>query len=327
MQTELEQLTKYVNQTLGVKFTLTRWPDCARLAPFLRERYTFWETRLLDIPCLLMIDEGEQEQAAVVIRKHMTQVQAKWLADVIYVRGRLTPYNRTRLVKQKVPFVVPGKQMYLPIRGVDFREHFRRQLEVPTTFSPATQTVVIYWLLKGTDEHLTLAQMGQQLGYSPITMTRAFNELEAAELGEVTRHGKERRLRFVDAKHDIWTKAQPFLRTPVTRRVCVREPYPAPKGIEAGLAALAYYTMLAPPAHPVIALHGQDWKALPVWHNKTPIPKQDPDAIEVEVWRYKPDLFAKQGVVDPLSLYLSLRNDADERVQAELEDMIGRLMW
>ena len=327
MRVELRQIEQYLNQTLGVTLTLSPWRDSTRLVPFLRELYSFLETRLMGAPCLLMVDTSEQEQAAAVVRKHMTQVQAKWPADVIYVRGRLTPYNRKRLVEQKVPFVVPGNQMYLPMLGIDFREHFRRQIEVPAKFSPATQATVIHWLLKRTNEPLTPAQMAHQLGYSAMTMTRAFDELDAAELGEVTRHGKERRLRLVEAKRDIWAKAQPLLRSPVTKRVCIRQPHPAPAGIQAGLAALTHYSMLAPPAHPVIAVYRQDWKSLPLWHNKTPIPTQDPDALEIEVWCYRPSLFADHGVVDPLSLYLTLKDNGDERVQAAIDEMIGRIAW
>ena len=327
MRIELRQFAQYLDQTLGVTVALSPWRDSKRLAPYLREIYSFWETRLLNAPCLLMLDEGKQEQAAGVIRKHMTQAQAKWPADVVYVRGRLTPYNRKRLVEQKVPFVVPGNQMYLPMLGVDFREHFRRLLAAPTRFSPATQAMVIHWLLKGIDERLTPAETAQQLGYSAMTMTRVFNELQAAELGEVARRGKERHLRFAGSKHDVWAKAQPFLKSPVTKRLCVRRPQRAPGGIQAGLAALAHYTMLAPPAHPVIALCGHDWKSLTLWHDKVSIPGQDPDALEVEVWSYKPDLVADEGVVDRLSLYLSLKDNEDERVQAALEDLVRRVEW
>src|ERR1035437_5460958 len=166
MRVELRQLEQYLNQTLGVTVALSPWRDSKRLAPYLWELYSFLEGQVLGAPCLLMVDAGEPEQAAAVVRKHMTQVQAKWPADVVYVRGRLTPYNRKRLVEQKVPFVVPGNQMYLPMLGVDFREHFRRLLAAPASFSPATQAMVIHWLLKGIDERLTPAETAQQLGYS-----------------------------------------------------------------------------------------------------------------------------------------------------------------
>ena len=48
---------------------------------------------------------------------------------------------------------------------------------------------------------------------------------------------------------------------------------------------------------------------------------------EVEVWRYDPALLADGPDVDPLSLFLSLRNSPDERVQAELDDMMKGLSW
>jgi hypothetical protein len=54
--------------------------------------------------------------------------------------------------------VVPGNQMYLPMVGVDFRERFRRPIEAPTQFSPATQATVLHWMLKSTDKPLTPAQ-------------------------------------------------------------------------------------------------------------------------------------------------------------------------
>lgn len=327
MRNELRQLDLYLDQTLGTKIVLSPWLDSKRLAPFLQQLYGFWQTRIMGTPCLLMVDEGHEEQAAAVIGKHLAQIQAKWDGEVVYVRNHLTPYNRRRLLEQKIPFVVPGNQMYLPMVGVAFRERFRRPIEVPDQFSPATQALVLYWLLKGADQPLTPSRTAQQLGYSAMTTSRAFTELEATEFVEVERMGKERRLTFIGAKRDVWAKAQPFLRTPVTRRIFIPQQPPYPEGIQAGLTALAHYSMLAAPARPVVAVYGQDQNALPRWHNKASIPSQDPEAIEIEVWRYSPDLLANEGVVDPLSLFLSLKDDQDERVQAALDEMIGRIPW
>jgi hypothetical protein len=54
---------------------------------------------------------------------------------------------------------------------------------------------------------------------------------------------------------------------------------------------------------------------------------QDPDANEIEVWRYPPALFAARDVVDPLSLYLSLKGISDERIEASLDEMMRKLGW
>ena len=47
----------------------------------------------------------------------------------------------------------------------------------------------------------------------------------------------------------------------------------------------------------------------------------------IEVWRYDPDLLAKNGVIDPLSLYLSIRANDDERIQIELKDLMNSIKW
>lgn len=47
----------------------------------------------------------------------------------------------------------------------------------------------------------------------------------------------------------------------------------------------------------------------------------------IEVWRYDPTLMSLNGYVDKLSLYLSLINDEDERVQIELEHLLETIEW
>lgn len=323
----LEQLRHYLHETLDEPLEqVTPWPEARLLPPYLRERYGFWRARLMDRLCLLLVDQGRQEQTPAIVRKHMDQVQVRWPDEVIYVCEALATYTRKQLVKQRVPFVVPGTQMYLPTFGIDFRERFRRKKQAPQRMSPGTQAAMIYWLLNGPEEPLTPMTTARCLGLSPMTMTRAFDELEAMELAEVARKGKERQLRFGRPRPEVWAKARPFLRSPVTKRVWLPQP-PALPPIQAGLSALAHYTMLAAPDHPAVAVYGQDSKWLPLWHNKKPIPKQEPGAVEIEVWSYRPELFADKNVADPFSLYLSLRDEQDERVQAALEEMMSGVNW
>ena len=51
------------------------------------------------------------------------------------------------------------------------------------------------------------------------------------------------------------------------------------------------------------------------------------DACLVEVWKYSPKLFAKKGVVDRFSLFLSIGEDNDERVQSAIEGMMEQIEW
>ena len=327
MQAELHQLERYLHDALGVAVTATLWRGRERLPHFLKELYVFAETDLLGVPCLLVVDTSPAEQSPAAIRKHMDLLRTKQNADVIYVRASVTAYNRKRLMEQKVPFIVPGNQMYLPMLAIDLREHFRRLRSESPTFSPSTQAAVIHALLRGTEQVFIPLEMAKRLGYSPMTMTRAFDELEAANLGEVTVSGRERCLRFTGSRQEIWTKTQAFLRSPVSKRLFIRQTKNGAGGTRAGLTALAQYSMLAPPAYTTYALSREEWKLLRQRHKAVEVPDQEPDAHEIEVWSYPPALFAERDVVDRLSLYLSLKDNHDERIESSLEEMMRKLGW
>jgi len=328
MNPTLASLTPYLRHTLGIEVMPTSW-SCVDQLPFLlRDTYTFHEVQLLDVSCLLMQDHGDVGQSPASIRKHLDLVGASWSGELVYVRERVTAYNRKRLIEHKVPFVIPGNQMYLPPLGIDFREHFRTARLTPDKFSPSTQALFIHLLLSGTSSAVySPAEMAEQLGYSAMTMTRAFNELESADLGEVSRKGRERFLRFPEPKNQIWQKAQPFLRSPVRKRIFIDPPGTRPPGLHAGLTALANYSMLSAPAGHVVALAARDWAAVKQHFQSREIPFAEPGAWEIQVWSYDPGLCEADNTVDPLSLYLSLKDDGDERVEGALEEMMKGLVW
>ncbi len=329
MRPELHELERYLHDALGVSVNATPWTGADRLPHFLKERYRFAQAELLGLHVLLVIDTNPKEQSPATVRKHIDMLRTKQHADLIfiYVRAQVTAYNRKRLLEQKVPFIIPGNQMYLPMLGIDLREHFRRLREEIPTFSPSTQVVVLNTLLRDAGQVLIPTEMAPRLGYSAMTMTRAFDELETASLAEVTVRGRERCLRFKGGRKEIWEKAQPFLRSPVNKRLIIRHTESTRSGIHAGLTALAHYSMLAPPDHTTYALSRDDWQALRKRHKIIEVPAQDPDASEIEVWWYPPALFADNGMVDPLSLYLSLKADHDERTETALEEMMEKFKW
>ena len=323
-----DNIKSYLDETLGVSVEPEKWEGASRLPHFLRDGYAFFIVALLETPCLLMVPRDEGETTPATIRKHMAQVQDKWPDAVVYVPSSVSAYSRRRLIEQKVPFVVPGNQMYLPPLGIDLREHFRKVRSAPITFSPSTQAVVLHELLYGKGESYTPSGMASRLGYTVMTLTRAFDELEAASLGEVVKEGRELVLRFGDTGKALWEKAQQFLRSPVKRRSYIRPPRTKVPHWVAGLTALARYSMLAPPARPVYALTYEDWKSLKQHDDlaEMAIPI-DPDVWEIEVWSYSPRLFAEDEKVDRLSLYLSLRDSQDERVESALEEMLEAVAW
>jgi DNA-binding MarR family transcriptional regulator len=326
--TDLEQrIGPYLRETLGAEVLPLPWAEASRLAPFLAERYRFFQASILDHPVLFMTDLSPSEESPANIRKHISQVHAKSDWPIIYVRDRVTAYNRKRLIEQRVPFVVPGNQMYLPDLGIDLREHFRKQVVTQPQFRPATQALVIHALLRDREGPLAATELAPELGYSSMTLSRAFDEIEAAELGESRPAGRERFLHFAAPRRELWKRAQPFLKDPVKARHFIQSPSIEGLGPSAGLSALARYSMLDDPKNQVVAMSREHWTSLRQRGAVTVLPMREPSAFEIETWSYAPRMYRQQGVVDPLSLYLSLRQSPEERVEQALGHMMESLPW
>lgn len=324
--TKTAPIERYFHDTLGVTVSLLPWEASRRLPLFLRDGYTYLQTEILGVPCLLMVDGGEGNPSPATIRKHRDQVQSKWEGEIIYVREQLAAYQRKRLIEQKVLFLVPGNQMYLPMLGIDLREHFRQLRQATLSLSPATQAMLLYALFRGKEEVYVPVELAERLGYSKMTMTRVFNELEAEDLGDISVEGRQRCLKFRGNRQELWQKALPLLRSPIKHHHHV-ERTGERFGLVAGLSALSRYSMLAAPGIPVVAVTAKAWRVIQEQVDLRAMAADDPEGLDVEIWSYDPHLFAEDDVVDRLSLFLSLKDSEDERVESALEEMMGVFPW
>ena len=160
-----------------------------------------------------------------------------------------------------------------------------------------------------------------------MTLTRSFDELELIDLGNVKMEGRERVLRFELNKKNLWEKSKEYMRSPVKKHNIVKQIYEPWPGLIAGLSALSHYSMLGEPRNPVYALSTKQWNTLKKSNVLKKVPVQDYDTCEIEVWNYDPQLFAEDHIVDRLSLYLSLKNTKDERVEAALDHLMDAFEW
>ena len=321
---------RYLHDTLGIAPKARPWAGGAKLPYFLQDAFELHELELLGRPILLAIGRQANKPALANVRAQLDKLRALAGHPVVYVTGALASYERKRLIEQKVPFIVPGNQLYLPDLGIDLREYFRQRAQAPdTALSPATQAVLIATLLrKPWQADWQPAEIVTELGYTPMTLSRAVKELTAAGIATLYNEGRARHLHMARTPMETWEHAKPLLRNPVKRRVWAR-PIPKfkPPNVRlAGLSALARDSMLAEPQWPIYAVSPALWKAATQAGVKT-LPEQLPGAYEWQLWHYSPALIPDSETVDPLSLTLSLQDDADERVQLALGELKEHFPW
>ena len=320
----------YLHEILGIAPRVRAWPAAGKLPYFLQDAFEVRELKLLDRQMLLAIDKRPERQGLANVRGQMDKLRQLAGIPVVYVTGALASYERKRLIEQKVPFLVPGNQLYLPDLGIDLREYFRKPtLAARTALSPATQAMLIAILLRRPwRAEWQPAEVVGELGYTPMTLSRAVKELTAAGIAALRNEGRVRWLHTERTAAQTWEHARPMLRSPVKRRVWMLPPpksRPRPLRL-AGLSALARFSMLSEPQWPTYAVAQAEWKAATQAGFET-LPEPLPGACEWELWHYSPALVRDSDAVDPLSLTLSLQGNPDERVQLALDELKGRFPW
>jgi hypothetical protein len=95
----------------------------------------------------------------------------------------------------------------------------------------------------------------------------------------------------------------------------------------AGISALAAYTMVADDERPTYALHRDAYrKYFHAGEISECLDPGDADA-KIEIWSYAPELLTESHTVDHLSLFLSLRDSMDERIQIAREELLKEFLW
>ena len=320
----------YLHETLGIAPKVRAWAGSGKLPYFLREAFEVRELKLLDRQILLAIDQRADRRRLANVRGQLDKLRQLAGMPVVYVTRTLASYERKRLIEQKVPFLVPGNQLYLPDLGIDLREYFRKPTgAAQTALSPATQAMLIAVLLRRPwRAEWQPAEVVGELGYTPMTLSRAVKELTAAGIATLRTEGRVRWLHTERTAAETWEHARHMLRSPVKRRAWVLPPQktrPRPLRL-AGLSALARFSMLTEPQWPAYAVAQAEWKAATQAGFET-LPEPLPGACEWELWHYSPALVRDSDTVDPLSLTLSLKDNQDERIQLALDELKGRFPW
>ena len=301
----------------------------AHLPLFLKNRFSFYSAELFGKTWSLAQEDetwetgspGEYEKQAEILRPLLK-------APVVFVFSSLPSNTRNRMVRKGVPFIVPGNQAFLPSALVDLREHFPKPSgKGRTSLSPTAQLTLLFHLEREPLSGLPLRSIAEKLHCSAMMLSKVKDELEEAGICEVERIGRSMALKFSGAKRALWDLAQDRLTSPVKKMRWVQWSTPGYPALLSGMSALSRRTMLADDRLPTYALGP---KMLESWLERgtlTGCPDAEQATAKIEVWSYEPKYLGDNESVDPLSLYLSLRYNADERVQQQLERLMEEVQW
>jgi len=322
----MNEVVNYINEVLGIKVNYKKvTPEKLKKLPFfLAKGYDFGEIKLFNQQIVLLI--VKDDFTTNNLRTHLTKVQNDLDTVVVAVIPAVDAYKRLRLIEKKVPFIVPGKQMYMPDLMISLKEFGTTRLEdrQPTNMQPAAQLILLYHLQVEPLEGLNLGTIAEKLRYNPMTITRAAFYFQNSGLCRIE-GTKEKFLKFDKTKHELWDIAEPKMSNPINK-IQYYTGYTMDKNLKkTNINALAHYTDLNDEQVEFFAMRPSYGRFIG-GVNLKPIDPMEGNVC-IEEWKYDPALLTKTEYIDPLSLYLCFRENKNERIEMALGKLIEKFPW
>ena len=268
---------------------------------------------------ILMCHKKKAVYTPGAVSAHMAQIQAATGLQAVFATTEMPSYKRARFLEKHIPFIIPGKQMYLPFTGLLLTESDSPAPKKFDSLGNLAQILILAKLMKRFADLLSIGTACSMFQYSRISVIRAFDELEHFQLARrcpATKH-----LEFIADNGKLWKKALPLLHNP-QRRIIGLEKIPQGLSVyESGINALSKHSMLSPDPQMEYAVEAKAFNKLGI---KPECPIEDAPVL-IELWSYAPAII-RGNSIDPFSLYLTLKDNPDDRVQIALETMLKEFL-
>ena len=309
----------YLKAVFGNNVTLKKLN--VSLPLYLKSLYDIYDLYIFDKRLVLMQVKGDCANIAN-LRKQIAAVENICGTMAVISLDYITPAMRKRLVNEKIQFIVPQKQIFLPYCGIALSEQYPNKTEKPKCFSAKTQLLFAALCYNKELVNYTYAEIAERLNTNNMAISRAVKELDMLGLVSTKSKGTAKSIHPVASGRDLFERGKQYLITPVSKRILVKTD--DVRGLcYAGTSALAMQTMLNDDGniYAVDKSKGKLYKTYPEEY------MGDSDISMVELWKYDPMVLSENGVVDFISLYASLQNNGDERIQSALEELEDNHKW
>jgi len=333
-------LQEYIRKVLGleIQVDLLEKKDLMDLPLYIRDSYLIYRIVLFDIS-LILLEPKDQEGIKISRISANTDLVLKRIRyPVVVLLNTCTALQRRRLIEKRINFIVPGTQLFLPQLLMDLGEVYKSQSRSGKgqLLRPSAQFLLIFHLLHSVSRddlaEYNYKSVAAMTGYSPMAITLAAENLE--KLGLIAIIGtKDKAMSFRYDKKELWEKvlASGLVRNPVRSRFFVDSEPTDIQLLKCNISALSEYSDLSPGNLGYFAIDNNDFRNLEK-RNALENVNKDEGRFCLEVWKYSPrriwgDLPSNHSSVDPLSLYITLQDSTDERVEMALEQLIREYQW
>lgn len=257
------------------------------------------------------------------LRKNRAQVESNSGLNCALFLQNSNFYAKEKMQEEGIPFVIKGKEVYLPFLGILLLGKEQRELKPVHRISYLTQKILLDGLYEAY-EKATVTYIAERMHVSKMAVSKAFDEIEYMGIDVMDIKGKSRAVTMNGEKKASWNQIRPFMRNPIIQRINLKDDIKLHE--KAGISALSEYSMLSDNPYPTYAVLKKDLREKGILSNKEAVRGEVVGCVVLELGYYL-DPF-KKNVQDPLSVLLCVEDEiSDPRVEGAIAQMMEEYLW
>ena len=299
--------TEYLNDRLPLAF---------------QGRYSFYKVETNGL--LWIAIKPTNKVSLVMIRKDRAKIEKVSGLNCAIFLDSTTFYIKEKFIEEGVPFVLEGKQVYLPFIGMLLSNGNKRDIAPVHLISYLTQKLILVAIYEKW-KNVTVSEAAIKLGVTKMSVSRCFDEMEYLSVDILGMKGKSRVIKVPMDIKKLWNDIQDVLRNPVIARYELTENILL--GKKAGISALCEYSLLSDNDYPTYAVTKKEIAEVGIKKMKQAQLGAKIGCVVLELGYFID--FENKGLEDPFSVVLSLMEEEkqDERINISVKEMLEEYVW
>lgn len=287
-----------------------------------RGRYIFYLVETNGLSWLAV--QPKSNVGLVMLRKDRVKIEMAAELNCAIFLDSTTYYIKEKLMEEGIPFVLKGKQVYLPFIGFLLSNEYKREIAPVHLISYLTQRLILVAIYEKWD-NITVSEAARRLDVTKMSVSRCYDEIEYLNVDILGMKGKSRVITVPVNIKKLWDGLQEILRNPIVARYELKEDIRLPQ--KAGITALCEYTLLSDNEFPTYAITKKEITELGIKKLERAHFGDEIGCVVLELG-YFIDL-EKKSRQDPLSVSLSFTEaeKQDERIQISIHEMLEEYVW
>lgn len=184
---------EYLNKVLGIEVTYEN-VDFKHLPNFIVTRYRLQMASMNGKKVIFLYPKTELEQI-VVLKKHIARIQKNENMPIVLVLKEITSRQKEYLIRERIPFIVEGRQIYLPFMALYLQQRCNAERKLHKKLLPSAQMLLLHFIYGGAKE-MSTSQAAKDLELTPTSISRASKQLEEMGLLHIKKEGVPQFYRF-----------------------------------------------------------------------------------------------------------------------------------